>query len=231
MTNQTGCGDLSFLVGWAGSYQKTCTLDFIDASAKIGVLFPTGKTTSIANPFELPLGYDGHFGLPLKFDCSLGIFDWITFGFHNGALFLFKKNRKYRLKTAENQNGFILLAQNNVEVDPGTIWEIGTYVKADHMVRGLSFLAGYSFTKRDNDTLQLKNDSTDFNQIIINNDQRLFGWNMHTIHAMIEYDCVNKITDLGPRIGLWFNIIVAGQRIFNAHLYDFMLGIDCAWVY
>jgi hypothetical protein len=231
MQNRTGIGDFSFLVGWAGTYQNTCVLDFVDASAKIGALFPTAQTTNINRPFDIPLGYNGHYGLPLKFDCAIGAFDWLTLGFHIGALFLFKKNRTMRLKTDERQNGFILLAQDKVEIDPGTIWEIGNYFKADHFVRGLSLLSGYSFTKRDPDTFELKNKSSEFEPVIINSDERLRSWNMHTLHAMIEYDCANTVKEIGVRVGLWFDIILAGRRIFNAHLYDLMLGLDCAWIY
>ncbi|HEX2978104.1 MAG TPA: hypothetical protein VHO47_03215 [Candidatus Babeliales bacterium] len=230
-SHRTGIGDFSFLAGWAGTYQDTCILDFLDASAKIGVLFPTAQTTNIDQPFDLPLGYNGHYGLPLKFDCAIGFFDWVTIGFHSGALFLFKKDRTIRLKTAEQQNGFILLAQNKVQIDPGTIWELGTYFKADHFVRGLSLLAGYSFTKRDADSLELKTGGSYFNELVINSDERLRGWNMHTVHAMIEYDCADTLRDVGPRIGFWFDIIAGGRRIFNAHLYDLMIGLDCAWVY
>ncbi len=225
--HRTGIGDLSFLAGWASTYQETHVLDFVDVSAKIGVLFPTAATASFHHPFELPLGYNGHFGLPLKFDCSLGAYGWITIGFHQGALFLFKRAQHILLKTTAQQNGFILLAHEKVTIDPGTIWEIGTYAKADHVVRGLSLYAGYSFTKHDNSTLEVENSNFDID--IINHDERFNGWDMHTFHVSAEYDFADSLVDLGPRIGIWFNIIIGGRRIFNAHLFDSLFGLECLW--
>jgi hypothetical protein len=225
--HRTGIGDLSLLAGWARTYQNTEILDFIDVSAKIGVLFPTAATASFRKPFELPLGYNGHFGLPLKFDCSFGAYGWLTLGFHQGALFLFKRTPEMLLKTSELQNGFILLAREKVKIDPGTIWEIGTYAKADHVVRGLSFYAGYSFTKHDDSCIELENST--FDTCIINNDERFKGWDMHTFHASAEYDFADSLINWGPRIGVWFNIIVGGRRIFNAHLYDSLFALECLW--
>ncbi len=151
--NRVGVGDFSLLTGWTINYQETEYLDFIDVTAKLGLLFPTAKTSNISNPFDVPLGYNGFYGFPLKFDCSFGYWEWLTWGMHIGALFLFERNKVIPMKTDQEQNGFITITSGEASVDSGTIWDIATYVKADHFFKGLSFYVGYCYTQKDADCI------------------------------------------------------------------------------
>lgn len=225
-----GTGDLLVLGGWARNYEDTCVFDFIDVDAKIGVLFPTGQKKNQNRPFDLPLGYDGHFGAPLSFNCSIGALDWFTTGFHLEALFFFDKTRELHLKTATGQNGFIKLAKTEVEIDQGTIWQVGLYTKADHFFKGLSLLFAYAFTRKDEDCLELKTKNA-FNPAIINTDRQFNGWNMHVLNFLIEYDFAEKPSDIGPRIGLMYNRIISGKRVFNANIAAAYVGFDIAWCF
>ena len=225
-----GIGDFSFLGGWACNYEDTCYIDYFDVDSKIGILFPTAPKRNEANPFDIPLGYNGHYGVPLKFDCSVGYWEWLTVGFHIGALFLIEKKQTIRMKTAADQNGFFFLAQGQANVDPGTIWEVSSYIKADHFAKGLSLLVGYCFTKKDRDWITPQNNST-FNYTIVNQDQRFLGWDMHVLHFMGEYDFTKYSTDIGPRIGIFYNYIFAGKRIFNTSIVAPYLGFDFSWEY
>jgi hypothetical protein len=228
--DSSGVGDLSLLGGWARTYQQTCLLDYIDVSAKIGVLLPTGASASLHNPFSLPLGYNGHIGVPLKFDCSCGYLEWLTFGTHLGALFLIEKKEKIRMKTSPEQNGFILLTEGEAVVDPGTYWDAAVYTKADHFFRGLSLLFGYTYTHKDADCLRPKNKMV-FNPAVVNHDARLRPWSMHELHFMFEYDCNFTVHDKKPIISLFYNMIVGGKNIFATTAKTARLSINLAWCY
>lgn len=227
---ESGIGDFSLLAGWARNYEETCYLDYVDVDAKIGVLFPTAKRRNEDEVFSLPLGYNGHYGVPLKFACSLGYWEWFTAGLHIGALFLIEKNKTIRMRTDAQQNGFFNLALGKAKVDPGTIWEISSYIKADHFAKGLSLLVGYCYTQKDHDCINPV-DRNQFNPAIVNTDQQFLGWNMHVIHFMAEYDFTKLSTDLGPRIGFFYNLVIGGKRIFNTGISDAYIGIDCSWEY
>ena len=69
---------LTLFVGWTHSFENTSYLDFIDVTAKTGVLFPTGKKKSLTNVFDIPYGYNGHWAIPFSGDISIGAFDWLT---------------------------------------------------------------------------------------------------------------------------------------------------------
>lgn len=226
-----GMGDLSLLIGWACNYEKTINIDFIDVDSRIGLLFPTGKRRNEDAVFSLPLGYNGHFAVPLKFNCSFGAWEWFTAGVHLGAIFFFDKHVKKRIKTSENQRGIISLVEEKASVDQGTIWDVDCYIKADHVLRGFSLLCGYSFNKKDRDSLSLLQQPSPYNESIINSDERLKGWAMHTIHLMAEYDFALYNSDYLPRIGFFYDLIVGGRRIFNASMKSLYFGIDLAWCY
>ncbi|MGE0207203.1 MAG: hypothetical protein AB7R69_05140, partial [Candidatus Babeliales bacterium] len=169
--DRTDVGDLAILGGWTTNYENTKHLDYIDVTAKLGVLFPTGKRKKLSRPFDIPQGYDGFYGVPLKFDISLGALEWLTLGSHLGALFFIERGSKnIRMRTNEQQNGFIKLTYGDAKIDQGTIWDYSGYIKADHVIRGLSFLCGYSYTKKDRDCLEPKN-SMVFDPLVVNKDR------------------------------------------------------------
>lgn len=227
---EAGVGDFTILGGWASNYQETCYLDYFDVSAKIGLLFPTGKKRNLTDPFDLPLGYDGFYGLPLKFDCSIGYWEWLTLGLHSGALFFFEREKTLALKTSQEQNGFISITKDKASVDLGTIWEISTYAKADHIFRGLSLIVGYCYTQKDTDCIEPNNKQV-FMPVIVNNDQLFKSWKMHVMHWVVEYDFTKQSCDIGPRIDLFYNWIVGGKRIFDTSVVASNIGIDIAWEY
>lgn len=225
-----GIGDFTLLGGWTKNYENTCIFDYVDVGAKVGILLPSGQKKDINKPFDLPLGYNGHFVFPLLFDASVGALEWITVGLHLDALFFFRKTKTIAMKTVRNQNGFIKLARGSAEIDPGTIWDVSVYAKADRVIKGLSILCGYTFTRQDMFSID-PNDKTIFDSEIVNADCQYKNWNMHVLHFIGEYDFAQKPSDIGPRIGLFFNRIISGQRVFDANGIATYVGFDIAWCF
>lgn len=225
---KTGIGDLSILAGWTINYQDLTHLDYIDATIKSGILFPTGREQNINNLFDLPQGYNGHFAIPLTFEISTGIFDWITVGLYSSALLFLDKTKTVRMKTAKEQNGFIKLAKGVARIDKGTLWTLGCYFKADHVTDGFSFLVAYRFDKENRTILNPCNLKV-FNPKIVNTDRILNGWQMHTINVNVEYDFATIEKPCMPRIGFFFDIPVGGKQIFKTLLSGGFISIDYAW--
>ena len=228
--NQNGIGDFTVLGGWARNYQDTEYLDFIDVDARIGMLFPTGKRVNMDDVFDLPTGYNGFFGVPLKFNAAVGYWEWLTVGFHLGALFFLERTKEPRLKTVVDQAPYFLLFEDEVEVDRGTIWEVSSYAQVDRIYKGFSLLFGYCFTQKDDDCLQPE-DKTMFNPVIANANPLRRSWQMHVLHFGFEWDFAKKISDIGPRIGFFYNYVIGGKRIFNTAMKDAYGGIDILWCF
>ncbi len=225
--NETGVGDLTILAGWANNYQETEFLDFIDTTLKFGVLVPTGKTRNENQIFSIPLGYNGHVGVPFSGDVAIGLYDWLTIAGHLDGIFFASTNRNIRLKTAPSQNGIIKLAKGSADINKGALWSFGLSLKADHLYRGFSALMGYSFAAQRSDTV-FPCDSC-FDSSIANCDETLQGWSMQTIHFLAEYDFTKDDSRAGARLAAFYNIIVDGRRIFKTNMVGGILGIDVNW--
>lgn len=226
---ETGVGDLTIFLGWTHNYQDTTLLDFVDLTIKAGLLVPTGKKQNVNNIFSLPTGYNGHIGFDLSTDFAMGAFEWLTIGLHADGLIFADKTRFVRIKTAAAQSGIIKLAKAVAKVELGSIWHIGAYLKADHFVRGLSFLLGYSFAHKTNDEIKIPCSECFFNPSVANTDEMLQSYTMHTLHYFLEYDFSRENIIFCPRIAIFFNQVVGGKRIFKTNMFGGNFGFDLVW--
>jgi hypothetical protein len=228
--SETGVGDTSVILGWTTNYEESEHLDFVDFTMQAGVLFPTAKRTNINRAFAIPLGYNGHYGFPVNMALAFGMYEWLTIGGHAMALPFKKRCQELRMKTSTPQNGWIKLAQGSANVDRGTLWHIGMYTKADHIIRGLSLLLGYSFAAEREWRICPSNCAV-FDIGVANSDEALRGWKMHTIHLIAEWDFLKERCLVGPRVGIFGNFVIGGKRIFNTQMGGGMIGLDLVWNY
>lgn len=225
---ETGVGDLTTFLGYTYNYQNSTALDFIDFTIRFGALFPTGKKRNENEIFSLPLGYNGHYAFDFPADIAIGVLDWLTLGLHGEGLIFVHKEKTIRIKTAPHQSGIIKLAQAKVKVQQGPLWVIAPFIKADHVVRGLSVLLGYSFVKKNSEILQFPCDSQ-FDACVANTDRALQGFTMHTINVYVDYDFCDQDCDFLPRLGFFFNSPIMGNQIFNTNMVGPTFGFDFDW--
>jgi hypothetical protein len=225
---KTGIGDITVLLGWTHSFQNTEVLDFVDTTIKFGMLIPSGDQQCPDLVFSLPLGYDGHWAAVIAGDFAFGAFDWLTLGAHFDVLVFGNKTKCIRLKTGEFQNGWFKLAKGETKREKGALWQIDAYIKFDHFVRGLSLLFGYIFASKNRDELTPCNTEL-FCPAIANDDEMLFGWKMHTLNFMLEYDFSSEKSIVGPRISFYYNYVAGGKRIFLTDIAGGNFGVDFAW--
>lgn len=227
-TTSTGVGDFSCLLGWTHNYQETQVLDFIDFTCMAGFLAPTGKRRNENQLFSLPTGYNGHWAIPLCTTASIGFYEWVTIGAYLNTLFFIDKNDTVRIKTDNEQRGIIKLGYASVADHRGPLIHTGCYFKADHVGHGVSVTAAYSFATQQKShlTQQLP---AEFNAHTINSDTMLKGWNMHTLNFLAEYDCAQEGAKVGNRIGLFYNVQIAGSRVFDTNIFGGTYGIDISW--
>ena len=227
-TTSTGAGDLTSWLGWTHNYQDTTTIDFVDVTVMGGLLAPTGKKRDENKLFSLPTGYNGHWAFPLCTMLSVGCYEWVTIGGYLNTLFFLNRDQTMRLKTDSTQRGIIKLAHGNVSVHKGPLINTGIYFKADHFGHGFSLTTAYSFALQKKESLNAK-DPALFNCPTINSDSRLAGWNMHTFNFSLEYDFGHEGKKVGNRIGLFYNLQIAGSQTFNTNITGGMYGLDIGW--
>lgn len=227
---KTGVGDVSLHLGWTYSHQETQELDFIDMTMKIGLLAPSAARKDIDQVFALPLGYEKHWGFPFNGIVSFGAYDWLTWGVGFQGVAFLRNSSEMRLKTGLGQSGMIKLAKDTVKVAPGMIWLAHAFLKGDHVVRGLSFGFGYTYATQKK-TYLTPYDVINFSYGIINSDESLAGFAMHTVHAYAEYDFTEQDWRYGPRVGLHYSCPVSGHRIMKTFLIQASCGLEIVWDY
>lgn len=229
----TGIGDTSLLIGYTKNYEDTDYIDFIDFTIKAGLVLPTGKKQNLKNPFALPLGYNGHLGFNGYLNVSFGLYEWLTLGGYTSFITFASKTQATRIKTDCEQNGFIKLTKACARVNKGTIFSIGSYIKADHIIRGFSILMAYRFDKEFRTRLRLgyagHAKQIKFNTKIANSDKQLLGWYMNTINIIGEYDFATYENPNRPKIELFCDFAVNGKRIFRTDIFGFGFNIDYCW--
>ncbi|HVX00584.1 MAG TPA: hypothetical protein VHA52_09155 [Candidatus Babeliaceae bacterium] len=209
----TGVGDLIITTGVTSNYEDTEYIDFIDTSAEIGLLIPTSPEQRCFFPHSLPLGYDGHAAIPLAGNISLGIYNWLTFGLHAETL-LFFPTIEYRCIP--------------LWVNKRPLWDLGAFIKADHLIFGLSLLIGYGYTHKKHDHIHpYKANKAIQNRI--HHDPSLQGWQMHTINLTLEYDFATYSNPYRPRLAFVYNAVVAGRNIFTTPFIGGYCGFDLTW--
>lgn len=224
-----GCGDLSILGGLAISHQDTKEIDFIDLTMQTGIIIPTGQKQDLSKAFSLPFGYNKHWGIPLHFVSAIGAYEWLTVGMSIDILFLLaKSHEEFRMKSSAQQSSVLLLNKGQARVHPGTIWSVAPFIKADHVVRGLSLSAGYTYAHQKT-TYLTPFDKAEFNYSIVNSDERYAGFTLHTLHASVEYDFTEQNWHYGPRIGITYNHQMSGKRCFKTYLASITSGLEIAW--
>lgn len=228
---ETGVGDTTLSLGWTVNYEETEWFDFIDATISLGILFPTGKKQNPNKVFSLPLGYNGHPGLPICTSASIGLYDWLTLGFYFDSIIFGKATRCMRIKTSCQQSGLIKLASTSATIQAGSLWHIGSYVKADHFCHGLSGILGASYAQKNGDSISSTCNSTCFNADIACTDPVLQSWKMPTLHLALEYDFTTPESRWGTRIGAFYNRVIGGRRVFNTNMAGVCAGFDIAIIF
>lgn len=225
--NNTGLGDVSAYLGWTRNYQNTERIDFIDATLKLGIIAPTGIQRNESLIFDIPTGYNGHIGASMSADFSIGAYEWLTVGGHLRGIVLAAAQKCVRMKTDPCSTGFIKLACGKADVKPGSLYEGGVYIKADHIIRGLSLLFGYSRVGQGHDSL--KPCGSDVPESVVMSDPMLQPWNMQTVHYLVEYDFTKEQRFICPRISLYCDQQMGGQRTFDADMTGVGFGLEIAW--
>jgi len=234
-SDTTNLGDITLLVGYQKTFKALADMfRYITVVVKGGLLFPTGSTRNFGEPFSLETGYNKHLGIPLRADVTLGLSDDIYWGIYGGAIFFSSSTHNtYPIKTDARQNGFIKLFRAQVNESKGTLVDLGTYLKLDHFFKGLSFLVGYSFNHRANDSLCLSQECSQTNNTIINSDARIKSWQMHVLHLFAQYDFGThnnfKKRFWQPRVGVFYDYPFDGKKVMTTDMFGGTVGCDISW--
>jgi hypothetical protein len=226
-SNLTGLGDLVLMLGWRNSYlQKKEQLQNVDVFAKIGLSIPTAKTKNEDKVFEVPLGNDGAWGLPIGMGIGLDFVYNIRLGADVDFVILFDKSKNRRLKTEEHQTDFLLLNKGFATKNYGLTWKFNLFLQAYRFLDGLSAKIAYEYVKHDDDRLTPLSD--DFSSQVINTAKSLEEWNTQDLIFQLNYDCIkeSKNWSVVPQANIFLKVPVGGKCVINPITFGGQIGVN-----
>lgn len=221
-------GDFSLGIGWALNYEETEYIDYFDISMEFGIEFPTSDRLCGNRLFEISAGNGGHTAIYGLIDASLGLYDWFTVGIHLDAKGFDTIKQILPIKTARGNNGFYKLARTCAYNHRDPQGAASCYLKADHFVRGLSLVIGYTFDIAGHTTLTPSIPHA-FDASIVNSDSMLQGWRMSTLQFFAEYDFSHDDAPIAPKIAIFYNHVLKGQAVFKTYYAGFGACLEVAW--
>ena len=231
--NQRGLSDSSIFLGWSINYENTVYLDYIDFALQLGVLFPTGKRKNPHFVFDIPLGYNGFYGITWELDFSIGAYGWLTFGIHNDGVGFFDRAQCINIRSSqESCTGLIRFDIAKAKEKSGPVWRTGAYIKADHVCWGLSIFAGFNFEQKNRNTiLKIYNNKNNVKLSTANNNQDLKTWNRWNLNILAEYDFAKYNKLFNPFISILYDYSITGKRIYDTSMIGGYFGVNIAWTF
>jgi len=185
-----------------------------------GVWFPTGKKSDINQPFSVPTGNDGFYGITAE--CSLG-FDFpilppgdqtlqvVALG---GILVFNEKNEPVaRVPSSDFQSGFIPW-KTNIHRQPGLTWYMGASLVGENFLDGLSIYTDFLYTQHVTDSIQLRETNAKRRAAFANGMPRFVretAWKNQQVNVGFNYKLAEAIA-LGGAV----QAHISGTRVYRS---------------
>jgi hypothetical protein len=238
---RTQVADVLVSLGWNGHCEfPDSKLSALRGFLQAGIIFPSGSRKDINKVFSIPTGYNKNWGAHVRGNIHATLWKKLVLGANAGASIFWRQTHDQRLATSIEQNGMILLEKGRATTDLGTLWDVTVYAKAEHLVGGLSALAGYSYTQQEDSTLLLRdenplktalaNSDIKNKDEVINSSKHTQQWYQHTLHFYAEYDfgAHGKIFG-GPAFRISYDYPVIAKHTFNTDMFGGTASVAIDW--
>jgi hypothetical protein len=220
-----GIGDVGIVAGWTRNEESYDWCDFVDLTLWGGILIPTQSPLNPRCVFALPLGYGGYTVLPLMADMSIGFCDSLTLGAHVDTHLFLQRKRFRGIKTSPDQSGMLSLVSAYGIEHKSPLWSANFYLKGDHIAGSLSLTLGYGLSYEGATTFHDPATKAPLGVC----DGQYGTWHMNTLHLMAEYDFASYEAPYAPRVGVIYNRVLSGKRIFDTDIVGGSCIIEYSW--
>ena len=213
-----GLGDPTVILRWNLNQKFTeSTISDVNAHLYFGFSIPASKQKDEDKIFSLPLGNDGHWGIPFGGNFELAFISPIKMGLALDLLWLVAESRPRRVKTDLSQTSLLLLNKTMVRRKPGLTWRANWAIEGDHLWRGLSLRGGYELTMHHNDVLEINTEG--YSAAIANSIGTVQSWYVTALTAAIRYDLSTEFAGapMAPYVEGFLKFPISGQNVVNAN--------------
>lgn len=212
-----GMGDPTIIMRWNLLQGFTeSTISDVNAHIYFGFSIPVSKQKDEDKIFSLPLGNDGHWGIPFGGNFELTFVSPIKMGMALDLLWLVAESRPRRVKTDLTQTSLLLLNKTMTRRKPGLTWRANWTMEGDHLWRGLSIRGGYELTMHHNDVLEISTEG--YSSAIANSAGTAQSWYITALTAAIRYDLSTEFVGapMTPYLEGFLKFPISGQNVVNA---------------
>lgn len=250
---KSGVSDVTASLGWHGygAIGSEWIMD-LAGSVQAGVIAPIADKLDDKYVAAVPLGYNNSWGFLARGTGEIGVLDWIAVGAYADALLFLGQTQSLRMRTFEQQSGWLRLGKGFAKVETGTLWDFGGYARIGALIHGLSLFAGYSFTRQESTTLTTKDSNFSvmltLNEVstgavtaqnilkqsnaqgdmdfVVNADKRLAAWETHALHFGATLELGGKKSEIVPRLQAEYTYPFDGKNIFKAPVLGGTAGLQ-----
>lgn len=196
-----------------------------------GMSLPTARQRKLDEAFYIPMGNNGHVGSNVSVDAHVNVHTYATVSGHFGAEMFLKHDGLFRMKTVEEQNGFIKLASGMAREKLGHKFDVNGGICLHNESREYALGLQYRYERQGKSTLK-PFDAVNFTEAIVNSDEMLKSWDRHNIVVKLaikpEWDDMEHGC-MCPRFMVHFTKPIKGKRILNTCSFGGALGLDFTW--
>jgi len=249
--NKSGLADVTAAFGWQG-YGKIGSKWLMDlgGNLQMGGIFPIAKQLDKTNVAAIPLGYNNSYGTFARLNAEIGVFDWIAVGAYADAILFFNQRQTLQMRTDESQSGWLRLGAGFAQINSGTLWNGGGYIRLGAFVPGLTLFGGYSFTRQEDTKVSVMDSNfnvllTKFDVVtqaippglmpstdsgdqdaVVKADPRFHAWEAHVLHFGATFEIGGSKAIFSPRLQIEYNYPFDGRMIFKTPMVRGTAGLQ-----
>ncbi len=213
--DKAGPSDLDLYLGVGNVWNYPRKFRRVDASARVGILIPTGVERDICNAASLPFAGDGHFGAYIEGHVELEMREDMRLGFRANVSNRFSRTKTRRVPVQDEPQSFGALVDGFC-VDPRATFVLNPYAIFDDMHNGLGFALGYTFVTRYKDGDRWRDERSD--PVVpakFCNIEQFSAWTAEYISINVFYDFGRSLTQ-HKRTPILTFVWDAPVRVFGA---------------
>lgn len=225
----TTIGDIQMLTVATFHYEGSEVKHNACLSVATGFTIPTSRQKKIDEVFYVPMGNNGHVGLPIMARAKIELHKNMSLKACLGNETFLKRDTVRRIKTHKDQSNLFLLQQAGVRVKPGYKFDAGVGMCFHNDTKDRIFSVMYRYERQGKTTLKTL-DPILYDNEIINTDGTLQKWHRHNLMLKASYtpSCCDSESYI-PHMGVYFKTTVGGKRVFNTFLAGGCVGLDFSW--
>ena len=216
--NRSGMFSTAFYLGYSASFSNFKHLDFVDILIKGGFASPECMQDNNNSIVEFPFNNNLNFGYPVIGALSMGVLDWLTFGF-NGTIEPFQPAMKQIAVNNTNSDNTLLLPLKTIAIiHRGPLFSTSAYIEIDHIAAGISITGGYTYTKNLAYKIQPLN-QTDFSLANANQSSMFNEWSLGSFYFQFDVDFACEAMPSAPVIAIFCVIPYSGELCPETNLF------------